>query len=85
MPVWMGQGWNSGVRDATNLAWKLATVLRGQAGEELLDTYDHERRDHAKAMIDLSLTLGAIIKPTNPRGGGRPRRRGRGPEPRSRR
>lgn len=66
MPVWMGQGWNSGVRDATNLAWKLATVLRGQANDALLDTYDVERRDHAKAMIDLSLTLGAIIKPTNP-------------------
>ena len=66
MPVWMGQGWNSGVRDATNLAWKLSTVLRGQAGEGLLDTYEDERRDHAKAMIDLSLTLGAVIKPTNP-------------------
>jgi 3-(3-hydroxy-phenyl)propionate hydroxylase len=66
MPVWMGQGWNSGVRDATNLAWKLATILRGQASDALLDTYDVERRDHAKAMIDLSLTLGAIIKPTNP-------------------
>lgn len=66
MPVWMGQGWNSAVRDATNLAWKLATVLRGHADETLLDTYDSERRDHAKAMIDLSLTLGAVIKPTNP-------------------
>ncbi|RAN69548.1 3-(3-hydroxyphenyl)propionate hydroxylase [Bacillus sp. SRB_336] len=66
MPVWMGQGWNSAVRDATNLAWKLATVLRGDADERLLDSYDAERRDHAKAMIDLSLTLGAIIKPTSP-------------------
>ncbi|MCQ9165439.1 MULTISPECIES: bifunctional 3-(3-hydroxy-phenyl)propionate/3-hydroxycinnamic acid hydroxylase [unclassified Arthrobacter] len=66
MPVWMGQGWNSAVRDATNLAWKLATVLRGDADERLLDSYDAERRDHAKAMIDLSLTLGNIIKPTNP-------------------
>jgi len=66
MPVWMGQGWNSAVRDSTNLAWKLATVLRGQADMSLLDSYDAERRGHAKAMIDLSLTLGAIIKPTNP-------------------
>lgn len=65
MPVWMGQGWNSGMRDATNLAWKLASVLSGQADETLLDTYDVERRDHAKAMIDLSLTLGSVIKPTN--------------------
>ena len=33
MPVWLGQGWNSGIRDATNLAWKLTAVLAGQAGE----------------------------------------------------
>lgn len=67
MPVWMGQGWNSGMRDATNLAWKLATVLAGDADPALLDTYDVERRDHAKAMIDLSMTLGAVIKPTDRR------------------
>lgn len=67
MPVWMGQGFNSGVRDATNLAWKLAFVLDGTCGDELLDTYDHERRDHAKAMVDLSLTMGKVIKPTDRR------------------
>ena len=65
MPVWMGQGFNSGVRDATNLAWKLNAVLKGMAGDELLDTYTVERRDHAKAMVDLSLTMGNIIKPTD--------------------
>jgi 3-(3-hydroxy-phenyl)propionate hydroxylase len=65
MPVWMGQGWNSGMRDATNLAWKLATILRGQAGDELLDSYDAERRDHVQSMIDLSLTVGSVLKPTN--------------------
>ncbi len=64
MPVWMGQGWNSGIRDATNLSWKLASVLAGQADPAVLDTYDVERRDHAKAMVDLSLTLGSVIKPT---------------------
>lgn len=68
MPVWMGQGWNSGMRDATNLGWKLATVLSGQASDELLDTFTAERRDHAKAMVDLSLTLGKVIKITNPLG-----------------
>lgn len=66
MPVWMGQGWNSGARDATNLGWKLAMILDGDADDSLLDTYTAERTEHAKAMIDLSLTLGAIIKPTNP-------------------
>lgn len=66
MPVWMGQGWNSGMRDATNLGWKLASVVSGQAGDELLDTYTSERKDHAKAMVDLSLTFGKFIKITNP-------------------
>ncbi|MBY4212542.1 bifunctional 3-(3-hydroxy-phenyl)propionate/3-hydroxycinnamic acid hydroxylase [Rhodococcus fascians] len=66
MPVWMGQGWNSGIRDATNLGWKLATVLSGHASADLLDTYTTERKDHAKAMVDLSLTFGNVIKITNP-------------------
>lgn len=64
MPVWMGQGWSSGMRDGTNLGWKLSTVLRGAAGDALLDTYTSERKDHAKAMVDLSLTLGSVIKLT---------------------
>lgn len=66
MPVWMGQGWNSGIRDATNLGWKLSTILRGQASDALLDTYTSERKDHAKAMVNLSLTFGKVIKITNP-------------------
>ncbi len=44
MPPWGGQGANSGVADAHNLAWKLAAVLKGQAGAALLTTYDVERR-----------------------------------------
>ncbi len=35
MPVWQGQGYNSGMRDAFNLAWKLALVVNGKAGEAL--------------------------------------------------
>ena len=65
MPVWQGQGYNSGVRDATNLAWKLTAILRGIADDALLDTYDTERRDHAKAMIDVSVAMGRILSPTN--------------------
>ncbi|WP_407731139.1 bifunctional 3-(3-hydroxy-phenyl)propionate/3-hydroxycinnamic acid hydroxylase [Pseudocitrobacter faecalis] len=63
MPVWQGQGYNSGMRDAFNLAWKLALVANGKAGERLLDTYQQERRDHAKAMIDLSVTAGNVLAP----------------------
>ncbi|MCC5577486.1 bifunctional 3-(3-hydroxy-phenyl)propionate/3-hydroxycinnamic acid hydroxylase [Microtetraspora sp. AC03309] len=65
MPVWQGQGYNSGIRDATNLGWKLAAVVSGLCGEDLLDTYDAERRGHAKAMIDLSTTVGRIISIRN--------------------
>jgi len=38
-----GQGMNTGIQDAANLAWKLAMVVRGQAPPDLLDTYDAER------------------------------------------
>lgn len=67
MPVWQGQGYNSGIRDAANLGWKLAAVVSGRAGDELLDTYDMERRKHARAMIDLSTMVGRVISPTNRR------------------
>src|SRR5690606_27072703 len=63
MPVWQGQGYNSGMRDAFNLSWKLAMVVRGQARPSLLDTYEAERRDHAKAMIDLSVMAGNVLAP----------------------
>ena len=67
MPVWQGQGYNSGIRDAANLGWKLAAVVNGQAEDALLDTYDVERRKHARAMIDLSTMVGRVISPTNRR------------------
>ena len=65
MPVWQGQGYNSGIRDAANLGWKLAAVVNGQADDALLDSYDAERRKHARAMIDLSTLVGRVISPTN--------------------
>ncbi|WP_423203475.1 bifunctional 3-(3-hydroxy-phenyl)propionate/3-hydroxycinnamic acid hydroxylase [Pseudomonas kribbensis] len=63
MPVWQGQGYNSGMRDASNLAWKLAMVIQGLAADSLLDSYEQERRDHAKAMIDLSVLAGHVLAP----------------------
>ena len=44
MPPNGGFGGNTGVQDAHNLAWKLAMVLRGEAGPDLLETYNAERR-----------------------------------------
>jgi 3-(3-hydroxy-phenyl)propionate hydroxylase len=67
MPVWQGQGYNSCIRDAANLGWKLAMVVKGQADDALLDTYDVERRKHARAMIDLSTLVGRVVSPTNRR------------------
>ena len=63
MPVWQGQGYNSGMRDASNLAWKLSLVVKGLAADRLLDSYELERRDHAKAMIDLSVLAGHVLAP----------------------
>ena len=63
MPVWQGQGYNSGMRDALNLAWKLALVIKGLAADNLLDSYEQERRDHAKAMINLSVLAGHVLAP----------------------
>jgi 3-(3-hydroxy-phenyl)propionate hydroxylase len=62
-PPFAGQGMNSGIRDAHNLAWKLAFVARGLAGPGLLDTYERERRDHVWAMIRLALRMGKIMGP----------------------
>lgn len=45
------QGMNTGIQDAYNLAWKLALVLKGSAGEKLLDTYDGERLENAKNLL----------------------------------
>ncbi|MFN2377612.1 MAG: FAD-dependent monooxygenase [Candidatus Binatia bacterium] len=50
-----GLGMNTGIQDAHNLAWKLAAVLRQQAGEGLLDSYEEERRPVAQGNCDQSL------------------------------
>ncbi|MGC5015535.1 FAD-dependent oxidoreductase [Streptosporangium sp. DT93] len=55
-----GFGMNCGIQDAHNLAWKLAAVLRGTAGEELLDTYEAERRPVAERTVDESLNNALI-------------------------
>jgi 3-(3-hydroxy-phenyl)propionate hydroxylase len=63
MPPFAGQGMNSGVRDAHNLAWKLAAVVSGQLGERLLDTYETERRHHAAEMTQLAIRMGHVMMP----------------------
>jgi 2-polyprenyl-6-methoxyphenol hydroxylase-like FAD-dependent oxidoreductase len=46
-----GQGMNTGIGDAINLAWKLAAVLRGQAPDTLLDSYESERIRFARRLV----------------------------------
>src|SRR5208282_2931459 len=48
----------AGLRDADNLAWKLAHVLTGRAGAGLLASYDTERRPHARALINKAVRVG---------------------------
>ena len=62
-PPFAGQGLNSGIRDVTNLSWKLALVLRGQADIALLESYEQDRRDHAWELIETALALGNQIQP----------------------
>jgi 2-polyprenyl-6-methoxyphenol hydroxylase-like FAD-dependent oxidoreductase len=55
-----GQGMNTGIGDAVNLAWKLAAVLKGGASDDLLATYELERIDFARRLVattDRAFTL----------------------------
>jgi hypothetical protein len=56
MPPTGGYGGNTGVHDAFNLAWKLAFVLDGHAGPELLDTYEAERQPVARLTVEQAYT-----------------------------
>lgn len=64
-PPFAGQGMNAGLRDATNLAWKLAWVLDGKLGPALLDSYQQERVPHALSMIQLAINMGRVMAPHN--------------------
>ena len=62
----MGQGMCAGIRDASNLAWKLAAVIRGEASEDLLNTYESEREPHAREFVSTAVRLGQVIQTTSP-------------------
>ncbi|WP_280308107.1 bifunctional 3-(3-hydroxy-phenyl)propionate/3-hydroxycinnamic acid hydroxylase [Nocardia abscessus] len=64
-PQFIGQGMNSGVRDADNLSWKLTAIIEHGAALEILDSYESERRSHAKAMIDLSVLNKKLVSIDN--------------------
>ncbi|WP_245681915.1 bifunctional 3-(3-hydroxy-phenyl)propionate/3-hydroxycinnamic acid hydroxylase MhpA [Actinomadura kijaniata] len=60
-PPFIGQGMGAGMRDAANLAWKLAGVLDGTLPGTALDTYEAEREPHARAMIRMARLVGVAM------------------------
>ncbi|MFF7333410.1 bifunctional 3-(3-hydroxy-phenyl)propionate/3-hydroxycinnamic acid hydroxylase [Streptomyces sp. NPDC008150] len=66
-PPFVGQGMGAGIRDAANLTWKLAGVHAGTLPEQVLDTYQTERKPHARSMIRLAVLIGRAMT-----AGGRP-------------
>ncbi len=64
-PPFIGQGLVAGLRDGANLSWKIASVLKGFGHEKILQSYDTERRPHAKAMIKLAVIAGRVVMPQN--------------------
>lgn len=64
-PPFFGQGLNSGIRDVTNLAWKLAAVIQGKAQGKILHSYEQERRSHAKTMVEFATGIGKFYAPYN--------------------
>jgi len=64
-PPFLGQGMCAGMRDAANLAWKLAAIVKDGAADTLLDTYESERLPHVRTFIDLAVKLGAILQETD--------------------
>ena len=69
-PPFLGQGMCQGVRDAVNLAWKLAAVqhgeVRGAAAQRLLDSYGVERALHVRTLTERLKAMGAIICERDP-------------------
>ena len=62
-PPFAGQGMATGLRDALNLCWKLAFVLRGMAAPDLLNSYELERRPHQVRMLRLARRMGNMMMP----------------------
>ena len=60
-PPFIGQGMCQGVRDVTNLSWKIISVLRAESRESLLDTYEVERRQHVTTLTQRIKKIGAAI------------------------
>ncbi|KQM20793.1 bifunctional 3-(3-hydroxy-phenyl)propionate/3-hydroxycinnamic acid hydroxylase MhpA [Novosphingobium sp. Leaf2] len=61
MPPFAGQGMCSGIRDAANLAWKLAAIVKRNASDSILDSYQEEREPHVRAIIGTAIAMGKVV------------------------
>jgi 2-polyprenyl-6-methoxyphenol hydroxylase-like FAD-dependent oxidoreductase len=68
MPPFMGEGLCAGLRDANGLAWRLDLLLRGLAGDDLLDSYTPERRHQNETSIGFSMLTGMLTSMLDPHG-----------------
>jgi 3-(3-hydroxy-phenyl)propionate hydroxylase len=60
-PPFAGQGMCSGIRDAVNLSWKLGHVIRGEASDTTLDSYQTEREPHVRALTEAAIAMGRVV------------------------
>ena len=61
MPPFMGQGMCAGIRDVSNLAWKIAHCLKNEHSEKLLNTYQSERFSNVKEYIKTTVKMGEFV------------------------
>ena len=60
-PPFMGQGMMSGYRDALNLSWKLTAVIQKLLSENILETYEKERKPHSRFVVEGSAAIGKLM------------------------
>jgi 3-(3-hydroxy-phenyl)propionate hydroxylase len=71
-PPFLGQGLNSGFRDAVCLGWKLPLVLSGESDDALLDSYQPERGAHSRDLVDRAVGIGQLMETLAAREAGQP-------------
>jgi 3-(3-hydroxy-phenyl)propionate hydroxylase len=71
-PPFLGQGLNTGFRDAVNLGWKIPLVHGGVCGEALLESYAAERDAHARDLVEWAVEVGKLMETLAAREAGLP-------------